>query len=343
MNKQQNGFTLLELMIAMLLGLIIVAAGTAIFLNAQRSMGMQISVGEVQQNANFGLSFLTYDLRHANLNMPTEQKVNYKDVGSGVIFNIENLPSALKNTSIDLLSKENSDEDATKGKSDQITIQFIPQYTDTSTTPVSSDGVTKQPTTISSNANMYNCESNAIIFSSDNKNNTALETVPLKPTIVQRYFIKEIPQNDSEKSSNAFKHYGLYCDYGYYSTGDTTITGLGEGELLIMRDIDAFKVQLGVQDPLKKMRYLTINEYIDLKPKVDDPAAATAPVYNVMSLEVGLLARANSKVNNSELNSKKNFVLAGTEVELDPAETSTEYLRQVISQMVGLRNTLGAL
>lgn len=343
MNKQQKGFTLLELMIAMLLGLIIVAAGTAIFLNAQRSMGMQIGVGEVQQNANFGLSFLTYDLRHTNLNMPTGQTINYKTVGSGIIFNVANLPSSLSDTSTDLLSKQNNDEDATTGKSDQITIQFIPQYIDTSTTPVSEDGVTKQPTTISSNARMYNCEGNEIIFSSDNSDNLDVETVPLKPTIVQRYFVKALPQSEQEQSANAFKRYGLYCDYGYYTADDSTITGLGEGELLIMRDIDAFRVQLAVQDPSKEMRYLTMDEYIALMPSKDAENAASAPVYNVMSLEVGLLVRANSKVNSAELSSKKKFLLAGTSVELDTAKTSTGYLRQVIGQVVGLRNTLGAL
>ena len=42
MNKSsQQGLTLLELMVALVLGLLIVAAGLAVFLNAQRAMGFQ--------------------------------------------------------------------------------------------------------------------------------------------------------------------------------------------------------------------------------------------------------------------------------------------------------------
>ena len=87
MNKSsQQGLTLLELMVALVLGLLIVAAGLAVFLNAQRAMGFQTSMGDIQQNANFGLSMLTQDLRHANLNTPSAQRVNNKFVGSGIVF-----------------------------------------------------------------------------------------------------------------------------------------------------------------------------------------------------------------------------------------------------------------
>ena len=97
MNKSsQQGLTLLELMVALVLGLLIVAAGLAVFLNAQRAMGFQTSMGDIQQNANFGLSMLTQDLRHANLNTPSAQRVNNKLVGSGIAFDGVNFPSIAK-------------------------------------------------------------------------------------------------------------------------------------------------------------------------------------------------------------------------------------------------------
>ncbi|EXS61342.1 prepilin-type N-terminal cleavage/methylation domain protein, partial [Acinetobacter baumannii 1406589] len=64
MIKPQQAFTLIELMVALALGLLIVAAGLAVFLSSQRSMGLQSSLEGLQQNANFGLSSLTHDLRH---------------------------------------------------------------------------------------------------------------------------------------------------------------------------------------------------------------------------------------------------------------------------------------
>lgn len=78
MTKNQQGFTLLELMISLAIGLLVVSAATAIFLSAQRSLGFQLGMGDVQQNSNFGLAMLTHDLRHANLNTPSNQKINNK-------------------------------------------------------------------------------------------------------------------------------------------------------------------------------------------------------------------------------------------------------------------------
>lgn len=130
MTKLQKGFTLLELMIGLAIGLLVVSAATAIFLSAQRSLGFQLGMGDVQQNSNFGLAMLTHDLRHANLNTPSNQKVNNKMVGSGVIFAQENYPSSLHANLIDdvALSQQNLQEDATTGNSDQLVIQFVPQY-----------------------------------------------------------------------------------------------------------------------------------------------------------------------------------------------------------------------
>ena len=44
MNKHQTGFTLLELMIAIALGLLVVAASLMVFLTGQRSLGMQVGL-----------------------------------------------------------------------------------------------------------------------------------------------------------------------------------------------------------------------------------------------------------------------------------------------------------
>lgn len=63
----QKGFTLIELMIAITLGLLISAAALMIFLSSQRSLAIQAGMGDIQQNTIFGLSTLTHELRHANL------------------------------------------------------------------------------------------------------------------------------------------------------------------------------------------------------------------------------------------------------------------------------------
>ena len=92
--RYTSGFTLIELMVALTLGLLIVAAGLAVFLSSSRSLGLQSGMSELQQNANFGLSLVTHDLRHTNLNTVSSQRVNNITNGSGVIFKKENLPAA---------------------------------------------------------------------------------------------------------------------------------------------------------------------------------------------------------------------------------------------------------
>ncbi|MEC8056441.1 MAG: prepilin-type N-terminal cleavage/methylation domain-containing protein, partial [Pseudomonadota bacterium] len=64
----QKGFTLLELMVALALGLIISAAAIQLFLTSQRSITMQQALSNMQSDSVFGLEALIRDIRLANLN-----------------------------------------------------------------------------------------------------------------------------------------------------------------------------------------------------------------------------------------------------------------------------------
>lgn len=338
MNKNQTGFTLLELMISILLGLIIVAAGSTIFLSAQKSMGIQIGMGEVQQNANFGLSILTHDLRHANLNMPSDHKVNNKVVGSGIIFNRDNLPSSLATTPLNLLTQQGISSDASTESSDQITIQFKPQYRNNENTVVNQDG-SLGVTTVTSNSGMFNCEGGEIRFEASNQNNLNNVPVAQNPIVVQRYYLDEIAQTSVEKNANVAQRFGLYCDYGFYEKGASQIQGLNANAKLIMSDIDAFRARLAVRAPNRQLSYLTINEYLA---KMPNSVTDAADYFNVISIEIGLLARANTHSASKIYVTKSSFELAGSQVDLDAKKTNTSLIRQEISQVIGLRNTLGA-
>lgn len=304
MIKPQQAFTLIELMVALALGLLIVAAGLAVFLSSQRSMGLQSSLGGLQQNANFGLSSLTHDLRHANLNTASSQYVNNKVIGSGIIFAKENLPTNLQNiTDLEtkFVSLQGKDTDNTSGKSDQLTIQYVPAANET-----------------------IDCEGNTI-------------TGAQAKTIVQRYFLKEINKPTGEPVS-----YSLACDAGWYATGGTTITGLDNNAQQIMQYIDAFKVRLDVKNLVNNnLRYMTLNEYkAAMGSSVTDPKN----YLQVVSVEIGVLARSTGKIgSDSNLNTQKTFNLAGQTVTLSGTDAvNQKYLRQAVSQVVALRNTLGA-
>ena len=316
-HQQKNaGFTLIELMIALALGLIIVAAGLAVFLSSSRSLGLQSSMGELQQNANFGLSLVTHDLRHTNLNTLSSQRVNNITIGSGLIFKKENLPTALQNFSnleTEYATLENKSLDNTSGNSDQLTMQYVP-----------------------ASSTVTDCEGNDIEDASS-KN------------IIQRYYVAETPQQlDGEPKS-----YSLYCDAGYYEASDNTIIGLGENAQQIMQRVDAFKIRLGIRNPAGNLRYMTVNEYITEMDKIlgegeceTDKYAknCTSTYLNVVSIDVGILSRSTGSIGaDANLNTKKTFEVAGSSVTLAGDEAlNKKYLRQAVNQVVAIRNTLGA-
>lgn len=315
-NRASAGFTLIELMIAIALGLIIVAAGLAIFLSSSRSLSLQNSLGELQQNANFGLSVVTHDIRHANLNTLSSQKVNNITNGSGVIFTKENLPTSLASMSgleSKYMTEQDKNKDNTLGKSDQFTMQYVPAA-DT----------------------IIDCEGNTI--------NDAASKI-----IVQRYFVEEAPQQiDGEPTS-----YSLYCDAGFYRSASSEIEGMGVQAQQIMQRVDAFKIRLGVKNPAGNLRYMTVQAYKDEMNTILDAAPCRADKYasactktylNVVSIDVGILSRSTGTIGaDANLNTRKTFEVAGHNVTLAGADAlNKKYLRQAVNQVVAIRNTLGA-
>ncbi|MDD2945694.1 MAG: PilW family protein [Acinetobacter sp.] len=339
MTKLQKGFTLLELMISLAIGLLVVSAATAIFLSAQRSLGFQLGMGDVQQNSNFGLAMLTHDLRHANLNTPSNQKVNNKMVGSGVIFARENYPSSLHaNLTNIAYSTQNFADDGTAGKSDQIVIQFVPQYQIEEASDVDPNDATKKINErLLSNTDMYDCEGNRIGFTTAKANE---DTQAIRPTMVQRYFIAKLP--NSQQGSDGLDRYGLYCDAGYYNAGDSTIDGIGSNAQLLMQNIDAFKVLLGVKNPQNnQLRYVTIDQYKTLMSSI----TAEKDYLQVISLQVSVVARSATNIGADAGLNNKTITLPGTATAVvfdGDANLNKKYIRQLVTQVVGLRNTLGA-
>jgi len=59
MRYSQQGFTLIELMVSLVLGMIIVAAATLLFISGQKSFALQQGAADIQDNANFALNYMT--------------------------------------------------------------------------------------------------------------------------------------------------------------------------------------------------------------------------------------------------------------------------------------------
>jgi len=64
--KKQNGLTLIELMIAILLGSVVTILLISLFINSKQSYRTQENLSRLQENGRFAMSFISQDIRMAN-------------------------------------------------------------------------------------------------------------------------------------------------------------------------------------------------------------------------------------------------------------------------------------
>lgn len=347
MKNKQVGFTLIELMISLALGLIVVAAAILLFLTGQKSVAMQKGVAELQDNANFGLNYITKDIRLTNLNIKdaaindrtlyggivlTSAASSFVDTSTdatGVVIKYPNLPpSIIGSSSADaLLTQSNgitavgsgnvwtgvsnvSDSGGTALNSDQLVIQYLPQYTlDTKGTSDESDD---------QYVGGFDCEGNELRFAKA----SGLQMV------VQRYFLR----SDNNKASNESSPLALACDAGYYpiSTPTAIVNYGGAGEI-IMKRVDHFRVLLGVQFANGSHRYMPISAYM----------ALASPRPRILAVQLGALVRSTQAMGaDSTIKSDQNFQVLDQTVKVKTS-TDPKYIRQVVSQTIALRNALG--
>ncbi len=121
MNKSHLGFTLVELMVSLILGLIIVGAAFQMLISGQRSLAFQESIQGLQDNANIGITYVADDIKLTNLNLPfTEIK---PDQVSGLIVNTSNYLTGAASTNV---SGEGVKSSFIADKSDVLVIQYKP-------------------------------------------------------------------------------------------------------------------------------------------------------------------------------------------------------------------------
>lgn len=306
--KTTLGYTLVELMIALTLGLLVVAAGLGVLLGGHRVLALQAAMDELQENANLGLGLIALDLRQINLNTTSPQQINPLNVGSGIIFNAQNLPPQLTQLPEKIWTAQDSIDTATDLLSDQLLIQYVPQR-----------HLVGQ--------SIFNCEGEKLDLS--------LAQSAKVLTLVNRYYLRKDPQQDPDEATG----YALYCDSGYYREGDQRITGLSaQGGTQLMKRVEALKLKLAVQNAAGQIAYLSVKDYLAIS------TGSEAQPYNVIGVEIGLLVRASTRLGQAQkLNLPQHFELLGQDIKMKASSSrqGSLYLRQSMSQMVAIRNALG--
>ena len=303
--KKQTGFTLVELMISIVLGLIIVAAALLLFLSGQRNVAMQKNTTDLQDDQNFGLNYIAKNIRKANLNSPSASLSSTSNL-SGIVFGPSNVSDKLtldtnfatKFVTANLGASNMRIKNGTSF-SDAVNDQLVIQY---------------RPTEIGG----YDCEGKLI-------NSTNIY-------ILERYFVR----TDANGSGTDVEKAALACASSRYSADLTVATALdsataglyGSGEI-IMKRVDLFRIRFLVQGSGGK-QYMTVAEY---------NALTTKP--RILSVQLGVIARAQDTSVERAISMTQEFSMFGQTI-TQKTTFPNRYIRTPIMQTVALRNALGS-
>lgn len=305
---KNKGFTLLELMISISLGLLVVAAASILFITGYKSYLMQQGNADLQDNANFGLNYITHDVRYANLNNVQAAVKDNLNL-SGVVFTKDNVPvnegwkEIYKTQTASELTAV-TDNSGNSLKSDMLVIQYKPVVA----------GI--------------DCEGSAVNVDEEVRTEIDGKVVIGKITknVIQRYYLR----TDSNADANEPSKLALVCDAGRYIENGP-LTGLGDNSQIIMKRVEYFRVLLEVFNSSNQTRYIDIKTYNDL-PANQKP--------RVIAITLGILARSPLSIGaDNKITNVDNYKVLDKTVKT--AANSANYIRQVITQNVALRNALG--
>ena len=328
--KPQKGFTLIELMVALVLGLILVAAAIQLFTGGILSSQLQRANAEIQDSGVFGVDYMLRDIRLANVGNLTNLEINDQTSYGGIVLtgstassasNVNFVPKVGTAAYIDsaLLSRGSGDTVSTtdnywKGLSnvnntagtaqvsDQLTIQFVAP------------------------SQMFNCEG---------------ETVLAGDLVVQRYFLRR------DANSTGINDLALACDANTpaataaaVSAQPTTVTGLGTAGQIIIPRVDHFHVLLKARDEDGNLSYYTIPQYRDAATaaRATTPTAKKAP--RILAVQASVLIRSTNNAKNTVVDpTQATYVMLDTTVKAN--DTTNRFLRRVYNSTVDLRNGMG--
>lgn len=320
MNKQQ-GFTLIELMISLVLGLLIIAAASQVYVISLRTATVQQAGSSILDANVFGLQQIENNIRMAGLGLSDVAKAGAADSGilaggdNAAAISVLNVNGAKLSSA--LISRDGSGStNTTSTGSDQLTIQY------------------RAP------ANMRDCEGNLVLGP-----RTGILDLPGNPVvsidgqiIVERYFVKN-NNGTLELRCDA----GLYVsnhiiqDDGQGTANATILTGannrhnihnLGDDGALIASGIDDFQVRFGIASGANHsgIHYVTPTEYQTL-------SSDTA----IITVQLGLLTKGS--VPSSDAPESQVYTILGNDVSMKSDQG--QFIRRVYETNIMLRNSRG--
>lgn len=273
--NEDAGFTLIELMISLVLGMLISAAAFQVYSMNYKTKSIQQSSSDLQDASIFGMQQLENHVRLANLGN-AQMHINDKTPDGGIVLSAQNLDKKsydnvgyLTRSGNDKKSGENgwtgvsnmNNKSGSQISSNQLTIQFINE----------------------TNTSMPDCEGNKI---------------PVGTHVIERYFLRE----SGGQATGNLKNLVLACDAGRISKSGK-ISRFGDKGVAYIVGVDQFSVLLGTQGELEEsksvanpsisgnMAYMSSDNY--LKIKGDRPPIVSIKIGIVIHGSTAILANAD--------------------------------------------------
>lgn len=334
MTKKQQGFTIVELMVAIVLGLIIVAAATQLFITGQTSLSIQKGMADLQESGNFGLRYITKDIR----------KTNYGNAGI--------LNDRLANGGLVLTTRARPLKPAVAAAEADSTISVNVNLTNGATPPVGVSIPTTTHATGSSNVTLANTGA-AASLTAQGSDQLVIQfyaqqagidcegnSYEANRYVIERFFLRADAQSNLNEPNAAL---ALACEAGSYldenahtilknPTTSTAVFGSTNGEIIVRR-VDHLHFLLGISNDAntENLRYISIDQYLSLN---------LNPRPRINSIQIGMLLRSNESVSaNGLISENQTFNVLDHTVQVAKG-TSPTYLRRVVTQTVALRNAL---
>lgn len=342
----QKGFTLIELMISVVIGLIIIAAAGQVYVMAIRTGSSQKAAANILDSNVYGLQQIERHLRMAGLGLSENSELN--KVCSGILI----AKDATSLTQCALLTGVDNKSPITKLPLDL--------WTNVSNVTSNSVGAEKLPQlTIQYRApeDMSDCEGRLALGPREVRGQSVEHTSFVAgqndtdiriggQVVVERYFVKRngdnlelrcdagryVPEWIKSEGANADKSAIIGVNSSASDMKNAllaaTVHNMSDDGVLMISDLDHFDLLLGVNEA-HGFRYYNINDYL-----------ANAPG-NIVSVKIGILAKG-SVATKQDANQpvQTDYVLLDHNIKLSGTQASGA-LRRVYESATTLRNSRG--
>jgi type IV pilus assembly protein PilW len=320
--RKAAGFTLIELMIAIVLGLLVVAAATDLFLGGLVGLRLQQGGADAQDNGLFGLDYVAKDIRLTNYGNLQNLVMNDKSTGGGIVLTADTAPGV----SVANLTGVRMSNSAT----DYVPSGLLSRGPGGTTSANVNEwqGLTKVLTPSTAKSDQLTFQYVAPIVTTDCQGVAAAAGV----TIVERLFLR-VDANDANSLV-------LACDAGRVTPGAIPVlSGMGtaapdkkEGAV-IMSHVEHFHVLLSVVKLDGTYVNYNISDYMGIvgaKPQIQ-------------AVQIGVLVRSTENTSSAAIDPTQTFKVLDQNVTVAATNAnSNHYVRRVYTTTIALRNGFGS-